>query len=69
MRLMMVTGGKGMSTAFEAAERVVSELLGLEAEGTGMSFPVKAVVLDWAGTMIGLRLHGPDRGAGRRVRR
>ena len=34
VRLMMVTGGKGMSTAFGVAERVVNELLGLKVEGT-----------------------------------
>ena len=51
VRLVMVTSGTGASTGFGIAERVIGDLLDLKGSG-GMSFPVKAVVFDWAGTMV-----------------
>ncbi len=50
VRLVIVTSGTGASTGFGIAEQVIGG--STEREGGGMSFPVKAVVFDWAGTMI-----------------
>ena len=51
VRLVIVTSGTGASTGFGIAERVIGDLFELQ-RGSSMSFPVKAVVFDWAGTMI-----------------
>ncbi|MEI9965410.1 MAG: phosphonoacetaldehyde hydrolase [Caulobacteraceae bacterium] len=59
--LVMVTSGTGASTGFGIAERVIGDLFDLKAEGGGMTYPVRAVVFDWAGTMIDFGCMAPVR--------
>ena len=68
VRLVIVTSGTGASTGFGIAERVIGELFGL-GRGDGMSFPIKAVVFDWAGTMVDFGCMAPVAGADRGIRR
>ena len=49
VRIVLITSGTGASTSFAIAEEVIADLYGYEGED--MKY-VKAVIFDWAGTVV-----------------